>query len=73
MEIFGVEKDVIDSKGRRRIQVADRSLLCYWILRELALAAADLAKRPKMTQPAVRYAVIRGERIAKENSYTLVV
>ena len=28
MEIFGVEKDVIYSKGRRKIQVAARILLC---------------------------------------------
>jgi hypothetical protein len=31
MEIFGVEKDVIYTGGRRKIQVAARSLLfCYW-------------------------------------------
>ncbi len=39
MQIFGLEKDVIYSKGRRRIQVADRSLLCYWAVRELGLTA----------------------------------
>jgi DNA-binding MarR family transcriptional regulator len=53
--------------------VAARSLLCYWVEREPGLAATELAKRLKMTQPAVSHAVIRGERIAKENSYTLVV
>jgi putative transposase len=72
MEIFGVEKDVIYSKGRRRIQVAARSLLCYWAVRELGITATDLAKQLRMTQPAVSYAVIRGELIAKEKSYTLV-
>jgi REP element-mobilizing transposase RayT len=72
MEIFGVEKDVIYSKGRRRIQVDARSLLCYWAVRELGITATDLAKRLRMTQPAVSYAVIRGELIAKEKSYTLV-
>ena len=29
MEIFGVEEDVINSKDRRKVQVAARSLLCY--------------------------------------------
>jgi REP element-mobilizing transposase RayT len=72
MEIFGVEKDVIYSKGSRRIQVDARSLLCYWAVRELGITATDLAKRLRMTQPAVSYAVIRGELIAKEKSYTLV-
>jgi putative transposase len=73
MEIFGVEKDVIYSKGRRRIRVAARSLCCCWAARELGLAAAELAKRLKLTQPAVSYAVLRGERIANENSCTLVL
>ena len=34
MEIFGTEKDVIYSEGRHRIQVAARSLLCYWAVCE---------------------------------------
>jgi hypothetical protein len=73
MEIFGVEEDVINSKGRRKVQVAGRSLLCYWAVRELGFTATELAKRLRMTQPAVSYAVSRGEQIAKKNNYTLVV
>ena len=69
MEIFGVEKDVIYSKGRRKIQVAARSLLCYWAVRELGLTATALAKRLGMTQPAVGYAVSRGEQIAKKRHF----
>ena len=52
MEIFGVEKDVIYSKGRRKIQVTARSLLCYWAMRELGLSPTELAKSVGMTQPA---------------------
>ena len=72
-EIFDVEKDVIYSKGRRKIQVAARSLLCYWAVRELGLTATELAKRLGVTQPAVSYAVSRGERFAKERNYSLVL
>ena len=72
VEIFGIEKDVIYSKGRRKIQVAARSLLCYWAVRELGHTATDLAKRLGMTQPAVGYAVSRGEQIAKEKNYNLI-
>ena len=72
VQSFGVEKDVIYSKGRPKIQVAARSLLCYWAVRELGLTATKLAKRLGLTQPAVSYAVIRGELIAKESNYTLV-
>ena len=71
MDIFGIEKDVIYSKGRRKIQVAARSLLCYWAVRELGLTATELARRLGITQPAVSYAVGRGEKIAKLNNYTL--
>ena len=71
MEIFGVDKDVIYSKGRRKTQVAARSLLCYWAVRELGLTATELAKRFGMTQPAVSYAVSRRELIAKESNYLL--
>ena len=46
-----------------------RSLLCYWAVRELGLTATGLAKRLGMTQPAVSYAVCRGEQIAKERNY----
>ena len=69
MEIFGVEKDVIYAKGRRKIQVAARSLLCYWSVRELGFTATELAKRLGMTQPAVSYAVSRGEQIAKKRHF----
>ena len=72
MEIFGVDRDAIYSKGRLKIQVAARSLLCYWAVCELGLTATELAKRLGLTQPAVSYAVSRGEQIAKESNYTLV-
>ena len=62
MEIFGVETDVIYSKGQSKIRVAARSLLCYWAVRELELTATGLAKRLGMTQPAVSYAVRRISR-----------
>ena len=68
MEIFGVERDVIYSKGCRKIQVATRSLLFYWAVRELGHTASELAKRLGITQPAVSYAVICGEQIAKERN-----
>ena len=70
--IFGLEKDVIYSKERRKIQVAARSLQCDWAVRELGLTANVLAKCIWMMQPAVSYAVIRGRQMAKERNYNLV-
>ena len=52
--------------------MAARSLLCYWAVCELGHTATELAERLGLTQPAVSYAVSRGEQIAKERNYTLV-
>ena len=60
------------SKGRRKIQVAARSLLCYWAMRKLGLTAIELANRLGLKQSAVSYAVVRGEKMAKERNYNLV-
>ena len=65
-------KDVIYNKGCHKIQVAARSLLCFWAVPKLGLTATELARRLGMTQSAVSNAVNRGEQIAKEGNYTLV-
>ena len=72
VELLDVDGDVIYSKGRRRVQVEARSLFCYWAVRELGHSVTDLAKRLGMTQPAVGYAVSRGEQMAKERKFSLV-
>lgn len=71
-ELLGVDGDRIYSRGRRRDQVEARSLFCYWAVRELGYSATDLARRLSMTQPAVGYAVSRGEQIAKERNFSLL-
>ena len=61
------------TKGRGNIQVAAKNLLCCWTVRELGPAATEFTKRFGITQPAVTYAVSRGERIAQERNYNLVL
>jgi predicted transcriptional regulator len=53
--------------------VAARSLLCFWVNTELGMSMTDIAKRLGLTQPAVSIAVRRGEKIAREKGYRLVV
>ncbi|MGD8342575.1 MAG: transposase [Desulfobacterales bacterium] len=66
VERFGIQRDLIYARGRRRAQVDARSLLCYLAVRDLGYSRTDLAKRLGMTQPAVGYAVDRGKQIAKK-------
>ncbi len=71
-QIYGIESSYILSKGRQRKKVDARSLLCYWVVRELGMSLTELARYFGMTPSAVDYAVERGEIIATENSYKLV-
>ena len=71
--VFGLEPDTILGPGRLRKVSASRSLFCYWAVRELGHTATALARRLKLTQPAVSIAVRRGERIAQEQGLRLAV
>lgn len=70
-ELLDVDGDLIYSRGRRREQVQARSLFCYWAVRELGYSITDLATRLGMTQPAVGYAVRRGEKLVRERKISL--
>jgi REP element-mobilizing transposase RayT len=70
-EIYGIDKQDIYSRGRRKMQVEARDLLCYWAVRELGMTCTSVAQRLEMSQPGVGYAVGRGEKLAKKNKYQL--
>ena len=71
-KIFRDDKQEINEKGRQRKRAAARSLLSYWVVRELGLSGTFLAEQFGMSQPGAVYAVYKGEEIAKENGYQLV-
>ena len=48
-------------------------LYCYWAVVELGYPLEDLARLFVMTGQGVGYAVRRGERIAKEINYSLII
>jgi len=71
--VLDVEAADIYSHGRRPRKVEARSVYCYWAVCELGMSQSDMAKRLRMTQPGVGYAVRRGEKIAKQRNYQLLV
>lgn len=71
VEIFGIDKKALYSKGRRKVQAEARSLFCYWAVCELGLSRTYMATQLGMTQPGVGYAVNRGEKIAKVMKFNL--
>jgi REP element-mobilizing transposase RayT len=71
--VMDIPEELVWEKSRRPKVVEARDLLCYWASIELLMSKTDLAKRLNLTQPAVSIAVRRGENIARENHYKLVV
>ncbi len=71
-EIFGIERDVIYSRGRRQQQMQARSLFCHWAVDELGMSRTEIARCLGMTQPGVGYAVNRGAQIAQSMNYKLI-
>jgi putative transposase len=70
--LFGLEKDYILGRGRQADRVRARDLVCFWSSRELGISLAQLARQFGATSTAISYAVIRGEKLAKEKKYSIV-
>ena len=70
-KLYNVEETEIFSKGRRKVQVEARDLLCFWAVEELGISRTAVAKRLGMTQPGVGYAVNRGKKIVENRGYKL--
>jgi putative transposase len=70
--IYQIGSEELYEKGRQTIQAEARSVFCYWAVRELGVAGAQVAKRLQMSQPGVAYAVRRGERIVKEKAIKMI-
>jgi putative transposase len=57
--------------GKYRTRVAARSVLCYFLVRDLGMTATSLAERLGVGQPAVSVAVARGEVIVRDKGLSL--
>ena len=70
-ELLEVSPDQVLASGKHKETVAARSLLCFWATSELAISQVELGQKLKISQPAVSMAVMRGERMASRNTYSL--
>jgi len=72
LELFNVKKAELYSGSRKKPISEARSVLCYWCVRELGESMTSMAKRLGLTQPAVGYAVDRGEELSKKKKVKLL-
>jgi len=71
--LFGIEPNEIYTSGKQPILVGARSLFCYWAVRELGISATALARKLQLSQPAISISVKRGERIARDRKFDLLL
>lgn len=71
IKLCNIEKEDLYSGSRKKPISEARSLFCYWCVRELGESMTSMAKLLGLTQPAIGYAVDRGERRAKREKYDL--
>jgi putative transposase len=69
--LLGLESEQVWQPGKSRIQVAARSLLCYWAVRELGESMTAMSRRLGISIPAVSKAVARGAALAERNGYQI--
>jgi REP element-mobilizing transposase RayT len=70
-ELVEMSPEEIMERGKERRKVEARSILCYWATDSLGISQGELAKRLKLTQPAVSQAVRRGKDLVQSQSYSL--
>lgn len=71
LDIFGIKKEDLYSGCRKKIVSEARSVFCYWCVRELGENMTSIAKQLGLTQPAVGYALDRGNKIVNKEKIKL--
>jgi putative transposase len=69
--LFNFSPEEILLPGMYPNRVAARSVLCYFLVRELGMTATAVTERLGISQPAVSIAVRRGESIVRGKGLTL--
>ena len=72
IEIFKIKSEALYSRSREKRRVEARSVFCYWAVRELGIHGTEMAKLLGLSQPAVVYALRRGEKLVREGKLRLI-
>lgn len=59
--------------GKQKTRVKARSVFCYWAVCEFGYSMTALARRLRISQPAVSVSVRRGEAVVRKENYRLSV
>lgn len=71
-DIFGLSRSDLLRPRKYPLTVKARSVLCYWVVRELGVPSVEVARKLGLCPSAVTRAAERGEKLTIENHYSLV-
>ncbi len=71
-QLMNMDASEVFKPGKEKQRVQARSVLCYWAARELDYSMAELCRRLQLSAAAVSLSVQRGEKIVRENNYSLM-
>ena len=72
-KVMKISPDQVTAYGKSPQTVQARSLLCFWAHRKLGMTTIEIARRLKIGQSAASRCSKRGEKIARENRFELMV
>ena len=72
-KVLDLKVDQLYGQGRYKQLVEARSLYCYWAHSNLGISGKDLAVRFSISEPAVSFAIRRGQDIVLQKGYKLAV
>lgn len=70
--LLAMEVEEVWQPGKYKRLVTARSVLCFWVVRELGETMSSLAQRLGISVVAVSKSVTRGEQIVREQGYNLL-
>ena len=70
--LFSLSEQEIINPSRQKQRVMARSVLCYWMIRELGMSGTELSQILRMGQSSVSRAVGRGEMLVRDMKLELL-
>jgi hypothetical protein len=71
-DVMDIPPARVTAFGKSPQTVKARSLLCFWAHRRLGMSTVEIAKKLKISQPAVSRSSKRGEQIENEHRFELI-
>ena len=72
-EIMDITPEDVTAYDKSPQTVQARSLLCFWAHRKRGMSTVQIARLLNMSQPAISRSSRRGEKIARENQFELII